>query len=167
MTMKALTNNRIAGTIILFLFVSSQVFSQGGPGYRQLQENKGKIKAHKIAFLTDRLDLTPEEAEKFWPIFNKHEEMVETERESFRKAHDFTPEDIMAMSDDEANDFLDAQIKHEETLHQLRKDLTSSLKEVLPPQKILMLHEANQEFKLELMKRLRDRQGPGPKGVNR
>lgn len=32
-----------------------------------------RIKAYKVAFITQRLGLTPQEAEVFWPIFNQYE----------------------------------------------------------------------------------------------
>ena len=49
---------------ILFLLISSFSFSQG------FKEKKGKVKALKIAYITEELDLTTEEAQKFWPIYN-------------------------------------------------------------------------------------------------
>ena len=30
-----------------------------------------RIKAQRVAFITDRLSLTPDEAQKFWPIYNQ------------------------------------------------------------------------------------------------
>ena len=35
-----------------------------------------RIKAEKIAYLTDAMDLTPAEAEKFWPVYNLAESEV-------------------------------------------------------------------------------------------
>ena len=52
--------------IIIFCTLSS--YSQEKKG------SKEKIKTLKIAYITDRLNLTPNEAEKFWPIYNTHDE---------------------------------------------------------------------------------------------
>ena len=47
-----------------------------------------EIKAHKTAFITDRVNLTSTQAEKFWPIYNKHEQEVmalrKTQLEGFK-----------------------------------------------------------------------------------
>lgn len=41
-----------------------------------------KMKTEKIAFLTSAMDLTPAEAEKFWPVYN---DMENERRASFKK----------------------------------------------------------------------------------
>ncbi|HTI07312.1 MAG TPA: hypothetical protein VL832_02115 [Puia sp.] len=38
----------------------------------QQQRKGGALEAMKIAFITKRLDLSPEDAEKFWPIYYKY-----------------------------------------------------------------------------------------------
>ena len=50
--------------IILFL-LTIQVFAQPQRG-----EKKEQIKALKVGFITTELELTSDEASKFWPIFN-------------------------------------------------------------------------------------------------
>ena len=39
-------------------------------GQPRLNQKREQIKALKIAYITDELKLTPEEATKFWPLFN-------------------------------------------------------------------------------------------------
>lgn len=40
----------------------------------------GKLKAYQIAFFTDKLKLTPDEAQRFWPIFNQYEKEIRQNR---------------------------------------------------------------------------------------
>ena len=40
-------------------------------------QNKNKLEAQKVAFITQRLNLTPEEAQLFWPIFNQYTEKLQ------------------------------------------------------------------------------------------
>lgn len=54
--------------IFLTLLLSLQGISQQRP----LQRQGGALEAMKIAFITKRLDLSPEEAERFWPVYNKY-----------------------------------------------------------------------------------------------
>jgi hypothetical protein len=40
-------------------------------------QNGEKIQTLKIAFITQKLQLTPDEAEKFWPIYNQYDNEME------------------------------------------------------------------------------------------
>ena len=62
----------------LIVMLTLNLISQEERHERPMGENKEKLKAHKIAFITDRLQLTPAEAEKFWPVYNEHEAAMET-----------------------------------------------------------------------------------------
>ena len=82
---------------ILFLLISSFSFSQG------FKEKKGKVKALKIAYITEELDLTTEEAQKFWPIYNAFDDkQSELRHEKMRAILDrYEPENIEKLSEKE------------------------------------------------------------------
>ena len=40
------------------------------------QKNRERIKALKVSFITERLDLTEKEAQKFWAVYNEYENKV-------------------------------------------------------------------------------------------
>src|SRR5215212_6618435 len=64
--------------LLIFLFVSA-----AGVSFAQEEgggKDGGKLKAYQIAFLTKKLDLTPDEAQRFWPVFNKYEDEIRTSR---------------------------------------------------------------------------------------
>ena len=61
---------------LLLLFCSRLFFGLSQAGGRLAQ-----VKSAKIAFITRELDLTEEEAQKFWPVYNKYE----AEREEHRR----------------------------------------------------------------------------------
>ncbi len=52
-------------TLCSFLIVHAQKKGGGGEG--------DKIQALKIAFITQKLELTSEEAQKFWPVYNQYD----------------------------------------------------------------------------------------------
>ncbi|HVK49362.1 MAG TPA: hypothetical protein VM488_15990, partial [Pseudobacter sp.] len=57
-------------TILAAFFVIT--FSANAQEERKTQREPGaKIEALKIAFFTRKLDLSTEEAQKFWPVYNK------------------------------------------------------------------------------------------------
>ena len=53
--------------VIFWVGVSSAQNVGGGGGAQQLQ-------AQRIAFLTERMNLTPDEAQQFWPLYNQFNE---------------------------------------------------------------------------------------------
>jgi len=59
---------------LVLLFCSLAAFSQGQrPGNPEARANElKKIQAMEMAFITKELNLSPEEAQKFWPVFNQY-----------------------------------------------------------------------------------------------
>jgi len=139
---------------ILTLFAVQMVFAQQDRSPDKREQHKEKIKTHKIAYITDKLDLTPEEAEKFWPVYNEHESKMEADRKEFRDKNKVKAEAIPDLTDTEAKEFLNARLDHEQNTLNLRKDFYNQLDGILSPKKILMLMEAEKEFRVDLMRRL-------------
>ena len=72
--------NKTIFTVLLTLFVTTSIFAQ--------RPDREKIKTLKIAHITEQLDLSKSEAEKFWPIYNANEEAkdkLRTESSNRRK----------------------------------------------------------------------------------
>ena len=70
-------------TMILFLSLCTVVaFAQPD---RDEPKRSEKVDALKRAYLTTELALTPVEAEKFWPVYNAHEETQKTHRKELKK----------------------------------------------------------------------------------
>ena len=53
---------------IIFLLVTSLSF------YKRIKKKREKVKALKVAYITEQLELTTDEAQKFWPIYNAFDE---------------------------------------------------------------------------------------------
>ncbi len=92
-----------------------------------------KIKALKIAFITQKLNLTADEAQKFWPVYNQYDQEV---RGVDRK-------DVM---------------KSDQQLLDIRKKYQSSFEKILGPQRLNRLFNAERDFREVLIRRLKDRQ---------
>lgn len=140
---------------ILFLFLSFSVFAQS----EKFKEKKEKIKAMKVAFLTTELDLTPNEAEKFWPLYNtfddKQFELRHQKMKSYFKR--MQGENLDKLSEKEANALLNQMEDNEEDLFNLRKKFVSSLKEILPAIKIIKLKKAEEDFNRKLLQQYKER----------
>ena len=138
------------------LLVAVSGFSQ--PRFRQKLE---QIKTLKVAYITDELQLTPDEAAKFWPVYNAYEDKQKDLRKE--KAHaylDRMDEDgIDKMSEKEAANYLSQMESTEDDLYQLKKKLIANLKVILPVKKIIMLQKAEEGFNRKLLKQYRDKAG--------
>jgi hypothetical protein len=136
--------------IVLSLFCVAASFAQNGERMRE------RVKAQKIAFITDKLDLTPEEATKFWPIYNAAEERIEAVRTKDMRSIKSKIRQNPEMSDDEANKLLQDLITAEDEMYKAKVDLINNLKGVIPANKIIRLKRAEDEFNQKLLERLRE-----------
>ncbi|RKE95018.1 sensor of ECF-type sigma factor [Ichthyenterobacterium magnum] len=133
---------------LLFLAISFNSFSQ--------KQKRGKhIKALKIAFITERLDLTTEEAEQFWPVYNA----FETQRESLRKESRELRRglDIETISDKEANDLVNSLISLENKRHSIQTNQIKDLLKVLPAKKIILLKATEDAFNKRMFEEMKKR----------
>ena len=120
------------------------------------KEMQDKIKAQKVAFITEKLSLTPQEAQNFWPVYNTFEEATNKIRRSelYKIRSAMKNENL---SEKEAHDIIDQFMAIENKMHNVKQQLIKDLKKVIPPQKILKLKAAEDDFNRNLMKTLRDR----------
>ena len=143
-------------TYIFYIFIllfSLNVFSQHG--------DKERIKAQKIAFLTNRLDLSPSEAQKFWPLYNDFDEKtMKIRHEEMRKIRMDIKHNIDNLSKEQANALLDKMMNAETTLHELNVSFVNKLKDIIPPQKIILLKIAEKEFHKKLLEQFKKRHHP-------
>lgn len=140
--------------IILFL-LSIHLFAQPPRG-----EKKEQIKALKVGFITNELALTPDEAAKFWPVYNAYEDKQFDLRHQKMKAFRGRMEyDLDKMSEKEASALLAQMEINEDELYQTRKKFIANLKGVLPSVKIIKLKKAEDDFNRKLLQQYRDK-GP-------
>ncbi|HKI90508.1 MAG TPA: hypothetical protein VKA38_15890 [Draconibacterium sp.] len=116
-----------------------------------------KIRTEKISFLTDKLDLTPTEAQKFWPVYNE----LENKRwEAQKKRHDLEVK-VQEAEESLSNKEIIQLTREYAGNMQKEGDLLIKYNEeflkILPPQKVLKLYKAENEFRMYMIKKYRDR----------
>lgn len=143
--------------VLLVLAVLSAGFFQGFS-----KEANDKIESMKIAFITKRLSLTPEESQKFWPIYNKYEaEKRQIRQSTIGTMGDLKVEDLLTDAEAEQviSKYIDAKSKNLELI----KKYTAEFRKVLPVSKVAKLITAEDGFKKMLTKQAQ--QGnPNPAG---
>ena len=138
---------------IIFLLVASLSFSQG------FKEKREKVKALKVAYITEQLDLTTEEAQKFWPIYNTFDDkQAELRHEKMRAILDrFEPGSVEKLSEKDASTLLTQMETIEENLFTLRKKFIKDLQGVISAKKIIKLKKAEEDFNRHLLKQMREK----------
>lgn len=141
---------------LLIAFISLNVIAQDGPIIRKKKE---QIKALKVAFITNELALTSDEATKFWPLFNAFEEKQQEIKKQKLKGYLKRVDDgsFDNLSEKEATIMLAQMERTEDELYQLKKKFISNLKGVISPIKILKLKKAEENFNRKLLQQYRDR----------
>ncbi len=142
----------------ILLITTTLSFSQNG---RLLKQKKEQVKSIKVAYITNELNLTPDEATKFWPLYNEFEEKQNQIRREKLKAHlnRIDNADFDNLSEKEATTLLTQMESSEDELHLLRKKFIANLKSVLPATKILKLKKAEDGFNKKLLQQIRDKRG--------
>ena len=124
------------------------------------------LKALKTAFITQELDLSPKEAEKFWPIYNGYDEKIhEIKVIKYREGKNRINQrgGFDALTEKEADEFLTALIKNEEDELKAKKELFKQLKNVVSSKKIVQLEKAEHDFNRKLLREYHNKGGQGKK----
>jgi hypothetical protein len=129
--------------LVLFLTMTTGLIAQ------DRRERYERIEAIKVAFITKKLDLTTEEAQKFWPVYNNYQkelmELMRKRREDRQKT-DIAP-----------NDKINADLTYESKMLELKKKYKKSYLKAIPAEKVLLLYQAEREFREHLIKQLNHR----------
>jgi Spy/CpxP family protein refolding chaperone len=135
--------------ICVTLFFSTFSFAQTS------KEGRKKIKALKIAYLTEQLNLTTSEAEKFWPIYNEYNKQQNKKRSSYRETLKKTvhKDDIDKVSEEQAKTLVNLKIQTDKELYELQKKFVDKIVGVIPYKKIIKLQIAEMEFGRKLMRK--------------
>lgn len=162
--MQATTILQKSFATIAILLISFFGLSQPGNGGRQ--EKKDKIEQLKIAYITSELNLTTEEAEKFWPAYNAMTDALREEKKKRRKKSMELKNNFETLSEADIKkktlEIIDSEIAEAK----LKKEHTEKIAEIIGYKKTVQLLSVEKQFKKELLERLNDRQGqgPGPRG---
>lgn len=137
--------------LLLSLLFSTAAIAQPPQGER--------VKAFKTAHITNALDLTSAEAEKFWPIYNAHEEkLAQLRKKERQEIFQIVKGDVNALTNEEADAIIEKGLNFKQTEFNLHKKLITDLRGVIPSKKIVKLHRAEEEFKRILLNRMKNRQ---------
>ncbi len=154
--------------IILILLITVSTASiaqqQGGMGTPPPHDKKGNhaekkqnIEAMKIAFITQKLDLTPEEAQQFWPVYNQYNDKMQELRKKRKTEFKEHKDNFDNLTDKEVEQLVDSEIAYKQKEIDLQKEYHAKYKAVLPIKKVAKLYHAEEQFKRVLLEKLKDK----------
>ena len=117
----------------LFLFIQFDATAQRNNRGKERWE---KYRSEKIAFLTDKLELTPSEAEKFWPVYNQMEKERWQAQKFRREMEHELRETEESMSDSDVKDLTRKFAGSLKTEADMMISYNEKFLEILPPKKV-------------------------------
>jgi Spy/CpxP family protein refolding chaperone len=129
---------------------------------RNPAEVKEKVDAYRIAFLTDKLELTTAEAEKFWPVYHNYrkemDQVLGDQMDEMRELRS-RKNNAQNLSDAEIEAKIQETFSREEQVLKIKRNYHEKFKKVLPVKKVGQLYLAEVEFKKALLRKMREEKG--------
>jgi hypothetical protein len=136
---------------MILMTLSLISIAQNNPEKTNKQQLLEKIEAQRSAYITSKLDMTSEESAKFWPLYNEYSrKRMELKKENKAQNTD-------NLSEQESRMELDEQIESQEKALALKKSYYEKFKAVLPAAKLAKLESAEQEFRREILRQIKER----------
>lgn len=104
--------------------------------------DKEKLESAKVAFITQRLDLSPEQAEKFWPAYNQHNK----EKRSLMREINQLFKDGEGMTNEEASVLIEKRFEIQQEILDLEKAFIKKIVQVISPVQAIKLDDVNKDF---------------------
>ncbi|WP_139135246.1 hypothetical protein [Roseivirga sp. 4D4] len=145
---------RVIHISLLLLFCSALTFAQDG-NRRGPQMDREKLQAARIAFLTNRLELSPETAKVFWPIFNDYDNKKSALSKKYgAQKRLLFEEGTRNISDENADKMLEIYLDQKQAELDLEKEYLSRFKEVLTLRQVWRVIRFDSDFRRSLMQRV-------------
>lgn len=117
-----------------------------------------KIQALEVAFLTQELSLTSNEAQKFWPIYNDiKEDREKLYREKKKLMYDMA-KNFESVSDQQAQQYVDRMFEIETKLNESNfESRHRRIIKIIGPKRFLTLKKSEVDFRRKLLREYRGR----------
>jgi len=145
-------NGRLLWTLCAVAMLTAQsVYAQGS---RRPALNR--LEAQRVAHITNELELTTQEAQVFWPVYNEYKAEEQAMKTSYRGKFGGS-RNIQGLSDVDARKYIDHMLEFEQKQLDLKVKYTKKFMAVLPVQKVAMLPQAERGFREKIVRRISER----------
>lgn len=147
-------NSRKMMTRYISLFVVALLMGLSQMQAQEMVELGPKIKTIRAAHYTEKMDLSPEEAEKFWPVFNTREKELLTIARK-KKAKEQQLKNTMKINAPRVlENLIDEYANLERQEAEVRRRYHDRFKEVLPIKKVVLFYQAERSWRKRILSRI-------------
>jgi len=138
---------RYTFTLLFILLLTVASFAQS-------KEAMKRIESARIALITERLELSPAQAEKFWPVYREFNQKRMTLRKELRNTRKGV--DRSRLSEEESKQLMAKSLDIKQKALNLEKEYTKRFQKVISTQQILRLRNAEKDFQQMLLRRIQN-----------
>ena len=150
---------RLLSLAVLLLALAPAVQAQGGRRAQRL----GQLENAKIAFITNRVSLTQDQAQKFWPLYNEFSDR----RREFNRSGRLLRRDITeGMTDQQLRDNFTQSFNTRQQELNLEKEYFEKFQRVISLRQVAQLFQAERDFTREVIKRVAGGASPAGAGMS-
>jgi hypothetical protein len=118
------------------------------------QKDKDKIEALRMNFISKKLELSINESEKFWPVYNEYNDKLKAIKKNIRQSYKRKSENL---TDKDAEELIALELQSKQAEADLFKVYSEKLKSIIGSKKLVKLHVAEEEFKREIIKSIKEK----------
>lgn len=143
--------------LCLILLFSIGISQAQYKGHHKKEYNK-KIKAYRISYFTEELDLTVEEAERFWPLYRQYDKRKDSLHRSYFHRHKTLRDSLSEITEEQALQLLEQQQHKETLLLQQKKEQIEAFIRIIGPKKTFKLMHLEHRFRQRLIEKIRKKE---------
>ncbi len=144
------------GMLMLFTAIGFSMISIAQPGAK-MEQKKEKVEAMKIGFITQQMNLTPEEAQKFWPVYNQMNNEIENLHKERQLSRENVKDNFETMTDPEFEKLINDEIASRQKEFDIQKKYVAQFKSVVPIKKVAQFYRAEEQFKRKLLEKIQEK----------
>lgn len=123
--------------------------------FAQTDAKKDKIDALRAAFISKKVNFTTQETQSFWPLYNEMNDKLDAARKTFRLQYNSKTNYDFA-TDKEAEAYLAAELNLKQKEFEIYRDYYEKFKKILPVKKVADVRRAEDDFKKEIIKTIKE-----------
>jgi len=151
--------------ILTIVLLPLSVYAQNDQMKQQRMQRMQQLQSARIAFFTSEIQLTPKEAEEFWPLYNEYWKEREALMRKTQKALFEIYESVKGGAvkpEPELVKLLEAFIANSTQEGEIHKAYFDKFYKILPIEKVARLYVAEEDFRMKMIHQLKGSATPPP-----
>lgn len=113
-----------------------------------------RVEQLRVSFIAKRLELTVDEAEKFWPVYNEYNDKIKAIRRNLRQSY---RRKVEPLSEQDAEELFQLDLRSKQAEVDVHKVYSERIKTIIGVRRTIRLRVAEEEFKREMINTIKDK----------